>query len=151
MSGWWALAGAVGLLMWIFVVEARYDFTERLATQWVARARPLGRGAGPVSLAISAAALVAFAVSGKSGQGLATELGHPLWALTITLPAMLMYAPFVGATAPLGTTAYGSWRNDLSSVGATPAEERRIAWWAGPPSLLGTGAIFLSLMSTFAN
>ncbi|SDE10492.1 hypothetical protein SAMN05421872_1153 [Nocardioides lianchengensis] len=68
----------------------------------------------------------------------------------ITLPAMLVYTPFVVATAPLSAKPYWSWRNELSSAGATPIEERRIAWWAGPPSLGGAGAIFLSLMSTFA-
>ena len=98
---------------------------------------------------MSVAALVGYSVLAVLGHVLSRHLGASHWALLVSGPAMLAYAPFVLATAPVDLQGYHWWRSDLGAAGADAQEQRRIAWWAGPPSLLGIFAIFVTLEMIF--
>ncbi len=93
--------------------------------------------------------LSCFSAIAWAADGVAERAGSPLWALVVTGPAMLAYAPFVLATAPTQGGAYWSWRRELAEAGADVSQQRAIAWWGGPPSLGGLAAIFLTLWSAF--
>jgi len=150
MSGWWAVAvvGA-GIFGWAVYLDVRHDSDRRLANWWVSRARAWGEWVGPCSLLISAAILAGYGLLALLGNVLSTELGDPRWALLVTIPAMLAYAPFVFATAPVDPSGYRSWRSELDSAGAESREQRQIAWWAGPPSLLGMILMIATLSEIF--
>jgi hypothetical protein len=97
------------------------------------------------------AALAGFGLLALLGNVVATNVGNGLWALLVTVPAMLAYAPFVWATAPLGVTGYSFWRRELESAGADGREQRGIAWWAGPPSFVGLLVMIATLWSIFGS
>ena len=150
MTGWVYIGIiSVGLIGWAFVLEDRIDYEHRLATWWVDGARGLGAAAGPVSFIRSTLLLAIYCVVAWLGDLLATGLGHPLWALLLSGPAMLAYAPVVLAMAPTDSTAYTTWRSHLAAAGADPGQQRAIAWGAGPPALAGFGAVLFTLFTTF--
>ena len=150
LSGWWAVAvvGA-GIFGWAMYLDVRHGSDKRLATWWVSRAQDWGGFVGPCSLIISAGILACYGFLALLGNLLAQELGDPRWALLVTVPAMLAYAPFAFATAPVDPSCYRDWRSDLRSAGADNREQRRIAWWAGPPSFMGMMLMITTLASTF--
>ncbi len=140
---------AVALLGWAFLLEDRLDSEHRLARWWVDGARGLGAATGPLSFIRSTLLLAIYCVVAWLGDLLATGLGHPLWALLLSGPAMLAYAPVVLAMAPFNGTAYTTWRSHLAAAGADPGQQRAIAWWAGPPALAGFGAVLFTLTTVF--
>ena len=149
MTGWVYIGIiSVGLIGWAFVLEDRIDYEHRLATWWVDGARDLGAAAGPVSFIRSTLLLAIYCVVAWLGDLLATGLGHPLWALLLSGPAMLAYAPVVLAMAPIDFTAHTTWRSHLAAAGADPGQLRAIAWGAGPPALAGFGAVLFTLFTT---
>ena len=150
MDGWWMVA-AVGAVVfgWGLYLGVRHDSDRRLAEWWVSRTAEWGPATGPCSLIMSVAALVGYSVLAVLGHVLSRHLGASYWALLVSGPAMLAYAPFVLATAPVDLQGYHWWRSDLGAAGADAQEQRRIAWWAGPPSLLGIFAIFVTLETIF--
>ena len=150
-GGWWAVAVGVGVFAWAVYLDVRHGSDTRLAAWWVSRARRMGRWTGPCSLLISAGALAVYGVLALLGDVLATKLRDPLWALLVTGPAMLLYAPFVYATSPVDPSGYSSWRSELEGAGATRIEHRRIAWWAGPPSFAGMIGMIATLVSIFVS
>ncbi len=133
-----------GVFGWCILLDVRYGSEKRLATWWIARARRWGRWTGPVSFLFSTAALVLYCLLAFGLAALAAPFDRPLVTLLCVLPAMFVYAPFVFATMPYEYASYSSWRAGLRSVGADKRNQRRIAWWAGPPSLLGLGALILT-------
>lgn len=139
----------VAVLGWSVYLDARHHWVERLASRWVSRTKNRGRWVGPCSLATSAVALTAYAALAWVGNVLATNLEDPRWALVVTIPALLAYGPFVFATVPHHISGYVSWRSELRSAGADERHQRRIAWWAGPPSLLGIVLMIATLSSVF--
>jgi hypothetical protein len=152
MSGWWAVAAAgAGIFGWAAYLDVRHDADRRLATWWVSRARAWGGWVGPCSLVISAGILAVYGLLALLGKVLAKGLGDPRWALLVAIPAMLAYAPFAFATAPVDPSCYSSWRSDLESAGADSREQRRIAWWAGPPSFVGMILMIATLASIFVS
>ena len=148
MGGWWAVV-IVGVLLfgWTTYVDVRHHWDERLARWWLARARDWGPATGPLSFFFSTVVLACFGGLAWAADAVAARAGNPLWALVATGPAMLAYAPFVVATMPTQGGGYGFWRQELTTVGADVTEQRAIAWWAGPPSLLGVLAIAIALWS----
>lgn len=148
-GGWWVFGIGAAVLGWSVYVDARHRWVERLASRWVSRTRDAGRWVGPCSLAASAVALAGYAALAWMGNVLATSLGDPRWALVVSVPALLAYGPFVFATVPHQTSGYASWRSELRAAGADERHERRIAWWAGPPSLLGIVLMIITLVSIF--
>ncbi len=144
-GGWWLAIVAVGVVGWALWVEVRLSFSERLAAWWVRLARGRGRWAGPLSSLVSLACLAAFLVVCLVGAGIAGPSGTEAAALWAILPGTLAYAPFAFATVPSKTTAYRHWRGDLHDAGADALLSRRIAWWAGPVSLLGVVSMLLVL------
>jgi hypothetical protein len=147
--GWTAAAVAVGLVGWALLLDVRFGAERRLAARWVSGARARDSWAGPFSFLVSFGALAGFGLLVWLGHLLAAVLGGPTWALLVVVPAQLSYVPFVLATAPLSPTGYARWRAELRSAGADAREQRRIAWWAGPPSLLGLGAIAITVFWSF--
>ena len=137
------------VLGWSAYLDARHRWVERLASWWVSGTRDGGRWVGPWSLAMSGMALAAYAALAWVGNLLAADLGDPRWALVVTVPALLAYGPFVFATVPHQTSGYVSWRAELRSAGADELHQRRIAWWAGPPSFLGIVLMIATLFSIF--
>lgn len=149
-SGWlFVLVVGGGLIAWSMLLDARVDSERRIATWWVRSARGLGVWAGPVSFVRSTVLLALYSAVAWSGDLLAGRLGDPLWALLVSGPAMLAYAPVVMAMTPFDVVNVGMWRSRLAAVGATPREQRAIAWWAGVPALAGFMAIMLTLVSVF--
>ena len=150
MSGWWAV-GVVGagVFAWVVYLDVRHHSDSRLASWWVSRARDWGAWVGPCSFLVSVVALGGYVLAAWLGHVLTTPLGDPAWALALSLPAMLVYAPFVFATAPVDPSGYSAWRSELGDAGAGAGEQRRIAWWAGPPSLAGMIAMIATLASVF--
>lgn len=142
--------GVVGLLTgfgvfgWCILLDVRYGSEQRLATWWITQAQRWGGWTGPLSFLVSAAALTLYCLLAYVLVALAAAFDHPLVTLLCALPAMLLYAPFALATMPSKYTSYSSWRAGLRSAGADKRDQRRIAWWAGPPSLLGLGALVLT-------
>jgi len=150
LGGWWAVAlVGGGILGWAIYLDVRHDSDGRLATWWVTRARDWGEFVGPCSLIISTGILACYGFLALLGNLLAQELGDPRWALLVAIPAMLAYAPFAFATAPVDPSGYRHWRSDLKSAGADTREQRRIACWAGPPSLVGMMSMIATLASIF--
>lgn len=147
-GGWWVLGIGSGLLGWAAYLDLRHAMSERLARRWVAVAREQGRWAGPAAFAISLSLLLAYVVVALVGAAIASSFGESAWALVTVLPALAAYAPFVWSTTPT-KTGYWSWRDDLRLAGADPRLQRAIAWWAGPPSLLGLCASIGSLFAIF--
>lgn len=151
-SGWFfVLVVGGGLIAWSMLLDARVDSERRIATWWVHSARGLGVWAGPVSFVRSTVLLALYSAVARSGDLLAERLGDPLWALLVSGPAMLAYAPVVMAMTPFDVVNVGMWRSRLAAVGATPREQRAIAWWAGVPALAGFMAIMLTLVSVFVD
>lgn len=152
MDGWWAVVvvGAV-VFAWTVYLDVQHDAEARLARWWVSRARGWGRWAGPWSSLVSFAAFVGYGALALVGDAVGSELQDPRWALVVTGPALLAYAPFVVATSPVDPSGYRSWRTTLESAGADPREQRRIAWWGGPPSLVGMIIAVLTLVSMFVS
>lgn len=148
-GGWAVVVVAVGLLGWTVLVDVRLGAERRLARRWVRWARTRGAWAGPLSLLASVAALAAYGLLVGLGAVLAAALGNPPWAPLLVVPAMLAYVHVAVSTAPLSPTGYARWRAELRSAGADVRLQRQIAWWAGPPSLLGVCAIALTLFRTF--
>jgi hypothetical protein len=150
MGGWPAFWVAfIVLSAWTLYVDVRHDLDRRLARWWVARARSWGSLTGGRSFLLSTVALAVFSGVAWLADGVAEHAGNPMWALVVTGPAMLAYAPFVWTTMPAQAGAYALWRQDLAEAGADTWQQRAIAWWAGPPSLGGLVAIFLALWSVF--
>jgi hypothetical protein len=147
----WVYVGivAAGLFGWALLLDDRLDSEHRLAAWWVDGARGLGPAAGPVSFIRSTLLLAIYAGVAWLGDLMAAGLGHPLWALLVSGPAMLAYAPVVLAMAPFEGTAYTSWRSHLAAAGADPGLQRAIAWWAGPPALGGFLAVLFTLSTVF--
>ena len=148
-DGWWIGIIGAGLIGWAILLDVRYGSELRLARWWVPRARRMGRWAGPVAFVGSCAALAGYAVLAVLGGSLASAAGDSHWALVVALPAMLGYAPFVFATMPTRFRGYDAWRSHLAAAGAVPRLQRAIAWWAGPPSLLGLIAMIATLAAIF--
>lgn len=157
MDGWVGLsATGAAVLAWSLYLDIRHGSDARLAAWWVARvrrvdARSIGPGRGPDAFLVSTGLVVCFSALAWAAYGAADQLGDPRWALVAVVPAMLAYAPFVLATMPTQSSAYWSWRQELASAGASPAEQRAIAWWAGPPSLAGLMAMLISLFTAFVH
>lgn len=120
-----------------------------MAAWWVAGVDGLGFAAGPVSFIRSTILLAIYSTVAWLGHLLATALDHPLWALIVSGPAMLAYAPVVLAMAPFEGTAYTPWRSQLAAAGADARQQRAIAWWAGLPALVGFGAVMFTLITVF--
>ena len=144
---WWGVGACVAAFLWTAYLDVRHDSERRLAEWWVTRTRTLGGLTGPVSFLVSTSALVSFSVAAWTAVRAAGAAGHHLWALAVIGPAVLVYAPVAMATAPTQAGAYRPWRAELSAAGADPRQQRAIAWWAGPPSLLGVIAIAIALWS----
>lgn len=157
MGGWgvdgpWGIVLVGGLVLgWTLYLDLRHDHDARLARRWVHRARPQGRWAGPVAFAGSLALLLGYVVLALLGSALGSAAGDRRWALVVALPAMLAYAPFVLATMPVQYGGYRSWRRELAEAGADRRLQRAIAWWAGPPSLLGLVAMVATLIPLFTD
>jgi hypothetical protein len=144
---WWGVGACIAAFLWTAYLDVRHDSERRLAAWWVARTRTLGGWTGPVSFLVSAGALACFSAAAWAAVSAASATGHHLWALAVIGPAVLIYAPVAMATAPTQAGAYRPWREELSAAGADPRQQRAIAWWAGPPSLLGVLAIGIGLWS----
>ena len=142
---WWAVVACIAAFLWTVYLDVRHHSEQRLATWWVARTRTLGGWTGPVSLLVSACALACFSVAAWAAVRAADATGHHLWALAVIGPAVLAYAPLAWAGAVAMASAYRPWRAELIDAGADPRQQRAIAWWAGPPSLLGILAIATAL------
>lgn len=151
-SGWFfVLVVLGGLIAWSMLLDAKVDSERRIATWWVRSARGLGVWSGPVSFVRSTVLLALYSAVAWSGHLLAGRAGDPLWALLLSGPAMLAYAPVVMAMTPFDVVNVGMWRSRLAAVGATALEQRAIAWWAGVPALAGFMAIMLTLVSVFVD
>ena len=148
-GGWWILVIGGLVVGWAIYLDIRHDTDKRLARWWVPRARRQGRWAGPLSFLMSLGLLAAYATVALVGASIASAAGDKRWALLTALPAMLAYVPFNFATMPTQYGSYGSWRKDLAAAGAEPRLQRAIAWWAGPPSLLGMVAMVATLLPIF--
>ncbi len=148
-GGWWIVVVGGLVVAWAVALDVRLDSDRRLARWWVRWAAQRGAWAGPLSLLLSLALLVAFSLLAMVGDALGDSLDEPLWALAISLPAMLAYVPFNVATTPTQYGGYRSWRNDLADAGADPRLQRAIAWWAGPASLVGMIAMIATLFTIF--
>ncbi|MFT3945253.1 MAG: hypothetical protein QM705_15725 [Ancrocorticia sp.] len=133
-----------GIFGWCILFDVRYGSEQRLATWWVARARRWGSWTGLLSFLFSTAALVLYCLLAFGLGSLAAPFDRPLVTLLLTVPAMLLYAPLTFAVIPTEYGSYSSWQEKLRSAGAGKVEQRRIAWWAGPPSILGLGALALT-------
>jgi hypothetical protein len=145
---WVAVAGVV-LIGWALLLDARFGSEHRIAAWWVDGVQGLGLAAGPVSFIRSALLLAIYSTLAWLGDLLAGALEHPLWALLVSGPAMLAYAPVVLAMAPFEGTAYTPWRSHLAAAGADTRQQRAIAWWAGPPALVGFGVVMFTLITVF--
>lgn len=148
------LVTGVAVMAWALYLDVRHHSDARLAAWWLVRARrvearSVGPDPGPDAFLVSTGALVAFSALAWAADRAADELGDPLWALVVTLPGMLAYAPFVLATMPTQGGGYTSWRRELAAAGADTREQRAIAWCAGPSSLAGMMAMLVSLFTTF--
>ena len=151
--GGWVYVGicAAGLIGWALLLDERLDSEHRIAAWWVAGVQGLGPCAGPVSFVRSTVALVVYSGVAWLGDLLASGAGNPLWALVVSGPAMLAYSPVVLAMAPFEGTAYAPWRSRLAAAGADARQQRAIAWWAGPPALVGFIAVLTTLFSVFVD
>lgn len=155
VDGWvGVLVTGAAVVAWALYLDIHHESDARLAAWWLARARrvearSIGPDPGPDAFLVSTGFLVCFSALAWAADRTADALGEPLWALAVTVPAMLAYAPFVLATMPTQGGAYWSWRQELEAVGADTNEQRAIAWWAGPPSLAGMMAMLVSLVTTF--
>lgn len=151
-SGWvLVLVVGAGLIAWSMLLDARMETERRIATWWVRSARGLGVWAGPVSFVRSTVLLAVYSAVAWLGDLVAGRLGDPLWALVVSGPAMVAYAPVVLAMTPFDVVNVGMWRSQLAAVGASPREQRAIAWWAGVPALGGFMAIMFTLVSVFVD
>ena len=148
-GGWWVVLVGVSVFAWSLYLDLRHDADDRLAGWWVARARRQGGWAGPLALLTSLAALAGFCLLGFVAVVAADVGGDPLWALVVLYPTLLAYGPFMFATAPTDPGLYRAWRDSLERAGADRAEQRAIAWWAGPPSLAGLVLAIVSLFAVF--
>ena len=126
----WSSPGRIAL-------DVRCDTDRRLARWWVRWASRRGGWAGPLSFLLSLGCCWRSPCSPWSATPSGDSLDDPHWALAVSLPAMLAYVPFNFATMPTQGGAYRSWRSDLADAGADARLQRAIAWWAGPPSLVG--------------
>ena len=113
------------------------------------RSEQWGPATGPLSFLLSAGALAGFGSLAWAADAVAERAGSPLWALVATTPAILAYAPFSLATAPTQYGGYLDWRRAAREAGADVRQQRAIAWWAGPPSLMGFVAVAAALASAF--
>ncbi len=138
-----------GTIAWWLFLDIRYSADQRLASWWRARARRWGRWTGPISLLLSAALVSLYCAIVLTGTVLAKQHDSVLWALLLAVPSMLVYGPFAFATSPMKYSAYRSWRSELRAAGASVQEQRRIAWWAGIPSLLGLATVTLTPLWIF--
>ena len=145
-SGWAAVIVGFAALGWSFFLDIRFGSEARLARWWLSRVRAWDALAGPCSFVVSAGVLAGFGFFALVGHLLGLQHHEPRWALPVTLPALLAYAPFLLATAPGRFSGYREWRSTLAAAGATRVEQRRIAWWGGPPSLLG---LVLAVLAVF--
>jgi hypothetical protein len=148
-GGWWIVGVGALVVAWAIALDVRLDTDRRLARWWVRWAGRRGGWAGPLSLLLSFAGLLGYGVLAMIGNALGESLGDPLWALAVSLPAMLAYVPFNFATMPTQYGGYRSWRQDLTHAGADIRLQRAIAWWAGPPSLVGMIAMIATLFTIF--
>lgn len=145
-DGWWLLIAGVGLFGWSIFLDVKYKFGKRLAAWWAAQARRRGRAIGLFSFGVSTGAMLAYVLLLVFGAFLTARLDHLAWALCFMLPQSLAYVPFMLATVP-SEPGYVAWRRDLSAAGASAQQQRQIAWWAGPPSLIGMLAITATAMT----
>ncbi|NYE38293.1 hypothetical protein F4692_003441 [Nocardioides cavernae] len=151
-SGWgYVLLVGGALIVWSLALDASLGSERRIAVWWVRSVRRLGAWAGPVSFLRSTVLLALYAIVAWLGDLLAGRLGDPLWALVVSGPAMVAYAPVVLAMTPFDVVDVQLWRSQLSAVGAEAREQRAVAWWAGLPALAGFMAIMLTLMSIFVD
>ena len=148
-GGWWIVVVGGLVIAWAIALDIRFDSDRRLAGWWVRWASRRGGWAGPLSALLSLGCVLAFALLAIMGDTLGESLDDPLWALVVSLPAMLAYVPFNFATMPAHYDGYRSWRDDLADVGANTRLQRAIAWWAGPPSLIGMIAMIATLFTIF--
>lgn len=146
-SWFWLSGTGLSLVAWSLYCDIRHDTTLRLASWWVPRARHQGRWAGPMSLLTSIAAPLGYAAVAVLGGYLAQSAGNPLWALLVCYPAMAVYSLFVFTTLPTKTGYH--WRFDLREAGADAPLQRRIAWWAGAPSIFGLSGMVTTLIAIF--
>lgn len=126
----------VGVSVLAIFVSRLFRFDKRLASWWVARAHRLGKLTGLFSFGLSSAAMLCHSILLAIGMMWTEQLGHWLWALCFMLPQSLVYAPFMLTTLPT-QAGYWTWRSDLRVAGASSKQQRQIAWWGGPPSLVG--------------
>jgi len=148
-GGWWIVVVGGLVIAWALALDVRLDTDRRLAGWWVQWAIRRGGWAGPLSFLLSLACLLVYSVLAMVGDALGDSLDEPLWALAISLPAMLAYVPFNFATMPTQYGGYRSWRNDLADAGANTRLQRAIAWSAGPVSLFGMIAMIATLFTIF--
>ncbi|WP_110181098.1 hypothetical protein [Nocardioides solisilvae] len=118
----------------VWVVD-ELGLPDRLAAWWVPRAQRRGRWAGPWSAAISSLALIALVVV----LMVAHLPGGTMpwwWPWLVVTVALALYLPFFVTTAPY-VSGYWRWRERLRQQGADDRLQRRVSWWAGPPSFAG--------------
>ncbi|WP_110181104.1 hypothetical protein [Nocardioides solisilvae] len=147
-TGWWLALLGGSAIAWAMLLDVRWRTYARLARWWVGWAQRRGRAAGPLSLLLSLGALGAYSAVVLLVLGAAREEGGGWWALAACWVATLAYAPFLCATCPQ-QSGYWAWRADLADAGADRRLQRRIAWWAGPPTVAGVmvvtfGAIWVT-------
>jgi hypothetical protein len=150
-DGWWLVVIGAGVLAWSVVLDVRLHIGDRLARWWVPRAERRGRWAGPAAFVISSVPLVAYLVMALVGAGIASAAGDERMALVTVVPAIALYAPYAFETMPARGSGYASWREALRAAGARAGLDRTIAWWAGPPSLLGMVAMCVTMLPIVVN
>lgn len=133
------ILGMVGVAVLVIFVSRFFRFDKRLARWWAARVHRLGKLTGLLSFLLSSAAMLCHSILLAVGMMWTEQLGHWVWALCLMLPQSLVYAPFMLLTMPT-QNGYGEWRDDLQKAGVSTKQQRQIAWWGGPPSLVGMAA-----------
>lgn len=147
--GWWIVVLGAGVLAWSVLLDLRFHTGDRLARWWVPRAKGQGPWAGPVAFLASAVALAGYVLVALVGWAVASATSEDRWALTVVVPAMLVYAPVVFETMPSRVSGYRHWREALAKAGADARLQRTIAWGAGPPSTLGLVLMIVTLFPIF--
>lgn len=145
-DAWWLIIIGALLCGWWIFLNVKFNLDERLAAWWVSQARRRGRATGLFSFGVSTGAMLGYVLLLVVGALLTAKLGHLAWAIGLVLPQTLVYMPFMMATIPT-QSGLVAWRHDLAAAGATAKQERQIAWWAGPPSLIGLVAMISTALA----
>lgn len=147
-GGWWALGVGLTVFAWATYFDQKHGATTRLAHWFVRRSSRSNLGIGPMAFLVSLGVLISYIAIMAASLYVGHVADDPRWSLVIAYPAMVAYAPFVLTTMPHEIVGY-LWRHDLARAGADPALQRRIAWCAGPPSVVGAAAIATTCLAIF--